>query len=53
MGEEKQDGMTETAGFDHPAWRTAASMVGSYLLILVSMTILLFGIPYVLFTILG
>ncbi|MCO8244057.1 MULTISPECIES: hypothetical protein [unclassified Haladaptatus] len=43
----------ETAGFDHPAWKTAASTVGSYLLILVSMTVLLFGIPYAIFWLLG
>lgn len=42
-----------TAGFDHPAWKTAASTVGSYLLILVAMTVLLFGVPYAIFTVLG
>lgn len=42
--------MNLPADYDHPAWLTAASTVGSYLLILVAMTVLLFGVPYVIFT---
>lgn len=41
--------MNLPADFDHPAWLTAVSTVGSYLLILVAMTVLLFGVPYLLF----
>jgi hypothetical protein len=44
--------MNLPADLDHPAWLTAASTVGSYLLILVVMTALLFGVPYLLFLLL-
>ena len=36
--------------FDHPAWLTAAGTAGGYVVLLVVMTILLFGIPYLLFS---
>ena len=36
--------------FDHPAWLTAAGTAGGYLVILVLMTLLLFGVPYLFFT---
>ncbi|MFH5798752.1 hypothetical protein [Haladaptatus sp. CMAA 1911] len=42
--------MNLPADFEHPAWMTATSTVGSYLLVLVAMTVLLFGVPYVIFT---
>lgn len=38
--------------FDHPAWLTAAGTLGGYAVILVVMTLLLFGIPYLIFTML-
>ena len=38
--------------FDHPAWLTVAGTVGGYLVVLAVMTLLLFGIPYLLFTML-
>jgi hypothetical protein len=38
--------------FDHPAWLTAAGTAGGYVALLVLMTILLFGIPYLLFSLL-
>ncbi|MFC7155409.1 hypothetical protein ACFQPA_08070 [Halomarina halobia] len=41
--------MADPVRFDHPAFRTAAATVVSYLLILVAMTIVLFGVPYLLF----
>ncbi|WP_256562610.1 hypothetical protein [Halomarina pelagica] len=41
--------MADLARFDHPAFRTAAATVVSYLLILAAMTALLFGVPYLLF----
>ncbi|WP_440005686.1 hypothetical protein [Halomicrococcus sp. SG-WS-1] len=44
--------MNLPADFDHPTWLTAASTVGSYLLILAVMTALLFGVPYLLFLLL-
>ncbi|WP_327052755.1 hypothetical protein [Halomicrococcus gelatinilyticus] len=44
--------MNAPAEFDHPAWLTAASTAASYLLILAVMTVLLFGVPYLLFTML-
>lgn len=37
------------AGFEHPAWATAAGTVGGYLLLLAVMTLLLFAVPYLLF----
>lgn len=37
---------------DHPSFFTAASTVLSYGLILVAMTLLLFGVPYLIFTLL-
>jgi len=40
-------------GFDHPAWLTALGTGVGYGLILVGMTLLLFGLPYLLFTALG
>ncbi|WP_255679344.1 hypothetical protein [Haladaptatus salinisoli] len=42
--------MNLPADFDHPAWLTAVSTVASYLLVLAAMTVLLFGVPYLLFT---
>ncbi|WP_266077282.1 hypothetical protein [Haladaptatus caseinilyticus] len=42
--------MNLPADFDHPAWLTAASTIASYLLILVVMTVLLFGVPYLIFS---
>jgi hypothetical protein len=42
--------MNPPADFDHPAWLTAASTIASYLLVLAVMTVLLFGVPYLLFT---
>ena len=35
--------------FDHPAWFTAAGTFVAYGLILVAMTLLLFGLPLVVF----
>lgn len=35
--------------FDHPSFVTAAATAGSYLLILVAMTLVLFVVPYVIF----
>lgn len=40
------------AEFDHEAWTAAGGTVASYLLILVAMTIVLFGIPWLVFSIL-
>ncbi len=37
------------AEYDHPAWRTAIGTGVGYGLILVAMTALLFGLPYLLF----
>ncbi len=37
------------AEFDHDAWFTAAGTFVAYGLILVAMTLLLFGVPYLLF----
>ncbi|GAA0199200.1 hypothetical protein ACFFQF_15870 [Haladaptatus pallidirubidus] len=42
--------MNLPADFDHPAWLTAAGTIASYLLILALMTVLLFGVPYVIFS---
>lgn len=39
----------DRSAFDHPSFRTAASTVASYLLILVAMTVVLFLVPYALF----
>lgn len=36
--------------FDHPAWLTAAGTVGGYAVILAVMTLLLFLVPYLIFT---
>ncbi|MFC6718791.1 hypothetical protein ACFQGT_15110 [Natrialbaceae archaeon GCM10025810] len=36
--------------FDHPAWLTAASTVAGYGLILVLMTVLLFAVPWAVFS---
>lgn len=38
--------------FDHEAWTTAGGTIVSYLLILIAMTIVLFGIPWLVFSIL-
>ncbi len=35
--------------FEHPIWRTAAGTLTGYLVILLVMTVVLFGIPYLLF----
>lgn len=35
--------------FEHPAWMTALGTVVGYGLVLVVMTALLFGVPYLLF----
>jgi hypothetical protein len=44
----------DTAGlkekYSHDAWRTAAGTVVAYGLILLAMTLLLFGVPYVIFS---
>jgi len=37
-------------GFDHPAFLTAVGTAFSYGLVLLVMTILLFGVPYLLFS---
>ncbi|WP_458205014.1 hypothetical protein [Haladaptatus sp. NG-SE-30] len=42
--------MNLPADFDHPSWMTAASTAASYLLVLAVMTVLLFGVPYLIFT---
>jgi hypothetical protein len=34
---------------DHPAWLTAAGTFAAYGLILVAMTLLLFGLPWLIF----
>jgi hypothetical protein len=39
----------DLAQFDHPSFVTAAATAGSYLLILAVMTLLLFGVPYLVF----
>jgi len=36
--------------FDHPSWFTVGGTAVGYGLILVLLTVLLFGIPYLLFT---
>lgn len=33
----------------HPAWRTALGTVGGYAILLLVMTVLLFGLPYLVF----
>lgn len=38
--------------FDHPTWFTAVGTAVAYSLILVAMTALLFGVPYLLFRLL-
>ncbi len=42
----------DLAAFDHPTWYTAAGTVLAYGLVLLVMTVLLFLIPYSLFTLL-
>ena len=37
------------AEYDHPAWRAAAGTAGGYAVLLAVMTLLLFGVPYVIF----
>lgn len=37
---------------DHPSWFTAAGTVAAYGLILVAMTLVLFGLPYLVFSLL-
>lgn len=37
------------AQFRHPAWRTAAGTLVGYGIILAVLTLLLFGLPYLLF----
>ena len=48
-----EDGV-EAAGLlarvNHPAWVTAGATVGGYLVILVVLTVLLFFVPYLLFS---
>ncbi|MFC7045105.1 hypothetical protein ACFQH6_06450 [Halobacteriaceae archaeon GCM10025711] len=34
---------------NHPSWLSLAGTFGGYLVVLVLMTVLLFGVPYVLF----
>jgi hypothetical protein len=36
--------------FDHPSWVTALATVASYGLVLLAMTVLLFLVPYAIFT---
>ncbi|MEE6208557.1 hypothetical protein U3A55_00080 [Salarchaeum sp. III] len=36
--------------FDHPSWTAALGTLVSYLLVLVGMTVLFFGVPYAVFT---
>lgn len=38
------------AGFGHPAWLTAGATAGGYVVILAVLTVLLFGVPYLLFS---
>lgn len=42
--------MSTLAQFDHPSWTTAVGTLASYLLVLVGMTLLFFGVPYAIFT---
>lgn len=44
--------MALPAQFDHPSWLTAVSTVIGYLIILTVMTALLFGVPYLFFSVL-
>jgi hypothetical protein len=44
--------MALPAQFDHPSWLTAVSTVVGYLVILTVMTLLLFGVPYAVFSVL-
>lgn len=39
-------------GLDHPSFVAAGGTVAAYVLVLLSMAVLLFGIPYLLFTLL-
>lgn len=36
--------------FDHPIWRVLAGTAGAYLVLLTIMTVLLFLVPYLIFT---
>jgi len=36
--------------FDHPIWRVLAGTAGAYLVLLAIMTVLLFLVPYLIFT---
>ena len=36
--------------FDHPIWRAVAGTAGAYLVLLAIMTVLLFLVPYLIFT---
>jgi hypothetical protein len=38
------------SGLDHPSFVAAAGTVAAYGLVLLAMTVLLFGVPYLLFT---
>lgn len=42
--------MSTLSQFDHPSWKTAAGTLVSYLVVLVTMTVLFFGVPYLVFT---
>ena len=44
--------MSALSDYDHPAWLTIASTVAGYGVILLAMTVVLFLIPYLLFTLL-
>ena len=37
------------AGFDHPAWLTAAGTAAGYVLLLAVLTLVLFVLPYLVF----
>ena len=42
--------MNGLSDLDHPAWLTAAGTVAGYGAILLVLTVLLFGLPYIVFT---
>ena len=42
--------MSALSEYDHPAWLTIAGTVAGYGVILLAMTVVLFVIPYLLFT---
>ncbi|EMA47675.1 hypothetical protein C448_04534 [Halococcus morrhuae DSM 1307] len=44
--------MSALSKYDHPAWLTIASTVVGYGVILIAMTVVLFLVPYLLFTLL-